>query len=326
MHTEQLRYCILDPTGNITALVESSVGEKDQPAVAALIMQQHPSVEQVGFVQYHGEYPVCLRMAGGEFCGNASMSAAALFLFRHSPYSGAAVSSSPEVSGSAVSALKTSALTVSVPEASAPIVPNPVVSGTKAFTLGSSGSECQSVLLRVSGTPDPVNVCLKRLSEDRFEGCVTMPPALNIEKHPFTFQALSGMLPLVLMEGISHLIIEPDSVFFSLKDKRPEAEAAIRTWCHALGAKGLGLMFLDRRRSVPALIPLVYIPGGDTVFWENSCASGTSAAGMYLAQKTGFPLSLSLQEPGGILRVESDPVPDGETCLYGQVQLISLHP
>ena len=80
-------------------------------------------------------------------------------------------------------------------------------------------------------------------------------------------------------------------------------------------------MFLDAARS--RLTPLVYIPGSGTVFWENSCASGSSAAGMYLAARTGAPVGLTLAEPGGSLRVSSDPG-GGETWLYGRVRLL-LH-
>ena len=87
----------MDPTGNITALVESSAEVSRQPFIADLIMQKHPEVEQVGFVEF-GEQ-VKLRMAGGEFCGNASMCAAALYLSRK----GAEVASSlsPESSAEA---------------------------------------------------------------------------------------------------------------------------------------------------------------------------------------------------------------------------------
>ena len=72
-----MRYRIFDPTGNITALVEDAVDVLLQPAAAAELMRAHPEVEQVGFVTLGGDLP-SLRMAGGEFCGNASMSAAAL--------------------------------------------------------------------------------------------------------------------------------------------------------------------------------------------------------------------------------------------------------
>ena len=38
MRDAGLHYCLFDPTGNITALVESAVEVPDQPAVAAGIM------------------------------------------------------------------------------------------------------------------------------------------------------------------------------------------------------------------------------------------------------------------------------------------------
>lgn len=79
-----LKVSIFDPTGNITALVESSVDQKSQTAAAAHVMARFPEVEQVGFVRLEPDNPrhAELRMAGGEFCGNASMSAAALSLLR----------------------------------------------------------------------------------------------------------------------------------------------------------------------------------------------------------------------------------------------------
>ncbi|MBO5556880.1 MAG: hypothetical protein J5927_06815, partial [Oscillospiraceae bacterium] len=79
MEYDSLQYTILDPTGNITALVESPVAVARQSAVAADLMARHPTVEQVGFVRFApaaGEkdaVQAALRMAGGEFCGNASM-------------------------------------------------------------------------------------------------------------------------------------------------------------------------------------------------------------------------------------------------------------
>ena len=75
----QIKYSIFDPTGNITALVESQIPAAEQPTVAAAVMERHPSVEQVGFVRFDpaSDPPVSLRMAGGEFCGNATMCAAA---------------------------------------------------------------------------------------------------------------------------------------------------------------------------------------------------------------------------------------------------------
>lgn len=73
-----VQYVLADPTGNITALVESPVEKNRRKAVADAIMAAHPTVEQVGFLcpPRDGEV-VKLQMTGGEFCGNAALSAAA---------------------------------------------------------------------------------------------------------------------------------------------------------------------------------------------------------------------------------------------------------
>ena len=298
---DNLEYCIMDPTGNITALVESSAEVSRQPFIADLIMQKHPEVEQVGFVEFGETVQVKLRMAGGEFCGNASICAAALYLSRKGAEDG-----------------------------------------------------WQQVRLEVSGTSDPVVVRLRRIAAEgaeiaagsevparpdsvsdkpdfAFEAGVRMPRALRIEKLLFSDGALQGELPLVRMEGISHIIIEPSSVFYAYREERAAAERAVQKWCKELGADGLGLMFLDladgaaddsedvSADAMPRLTPLVYVPGSGTSFWENSCASGSAATGMYLAESTGKRQEICLREPGGSLKVTSDPG-SGETWLYGTVR------
>ena len=261
-----LRYSILDPTGNITAIVESPVEITRQPELASRIMRLRPEVEQVGFLSVpDGEGLPALRMAGGEFCGNASMSAAALVLIRR----------------------------------------------------GLSHGE---LLLRVSGAEKPVAVRLRHEGSGSFEAELQMPSALGIAVEQFVFGGLSGTLPLVRMEGISHLIVEPASAFFALLQDRPAAEEAVRRFCADLGADGLGLLFLEGEGRERSMTPLVYVPGCGTCFWENSCASGSAAVGMLLASRAGRREAFSLREPGGILRVESDPA-GRETKLGGHVRL-----
>ena len=266
---DDLEYCIFDPTGNITALVETDVDIEDQPAAAARIMELEPDVEQVGFISYagntaDGSVPVSLRMAGGEFCGNAAMCAAALFAIR-------------------------------------------------------SGLQGDAVPVRISGATAPVLVRLKRQAEGSFGAAAEIPPAIRI--------GMVDTLPIVEMEGISHIIIEPDSGLFGIKEDSALAESLLRQWCGALGTDCLGMMFLSEAATGAAiagesrvLTPLVYVPGADTMFWENSCASGSAAAGMYLAARTGAPVDVTFDEPAGRLRVESDPA-SGRTVLHGSAIL-----
>lgn len=71
-------YYYANPTNNITLLVETPVSRELQPSVALELMKMEPTAEQVGFIEKNdGEFH--LQMAGGEFCGNASMSAACAY-------------------------------------------------------------------------------------------------------------------------------------------------------------------------------------------------------------------------------------------------------
>ena len=74
----ELDYIKTDPTGNITVLVTTPVPENKQAQAAEEIMERMPDCQQVGFVSSRDGYDAALRMMGGEFCGNASLSLAAV--------------------------------------------------------------------------------------------------------------------------------------------------------------------------------------------------------------------------------------------------------
>lgn len=290
MDIKDIKYSIFDPTGNITALVETRVDAEHQTAAADEIMKLHPEVEQVGFVYFEPGRPVSalLRMAGGEFCGNATMSAAALYAIR-------------------------------------------------------SGDEAKAIRVRASGVSRSLEVRLERDAEDPslFETGVELPAPVSIEKQTFRTEDIEEELPVVDMGGISHIIIEKKRKMYSLKDNPIQAEKAVKEWCALLDADCLGVMFVSGSDSASKsseqtgretrigvdmemeteLIPLVYVPGADTLFWENSCASGSAAAGMYLSDKYGLALEVVMKEPSGTLRVKSD-LPKGLTWLYGSTRYI----
>ncbi len=273
-HIDDLTYTILNPTGNITALVESSVDIPDHPEVAAYIMQLHPEVEQVGFVSFNGPegdsdgIHAYLRMAGGEFCGNASMCTAALFMMRYCSFL----------------------------------------------------DKETTVMLQVSGASSPVEMRLLKTAPGEYQASVYMPRIIDITSRAFTAGDISADLPVVNMEGITHIIIEDDSPFFAMRGNKELAEQTIVKWCGELGAEGLGLMFLEGQSDIRALTPLVYVPSGNSLFWENSCASGSAACGLYLAYEDPCLNDLLLHEPGGDIRVTTQP-PANRAWLYGHVSL-----
>ena len=248
---EPVRYRLFDPTGNITLLVETPVPVDEQPAVAQALMDREPSAEQVGFLTIT-DNRVRLRMAGGEFCGNACMSAAALYMEQQNrPYGAVSVS--------------------------------------------------------VCGTEHPVLVEVTQLPEGDWQGRVQMPQPLSVchEKMPD-----GRILPVVRFPGITHVILE--------EVPNPASEALACEWGRHLDAEALGLMFLNHREN--SMKPLVYVPAAGTLFWEASCASGTTAVGALTAAETGRPVDLALVQPGGTLRIQASP--DGPLYLCGRVRIL----
>ena len=273
--TSTLSYVLMDPTKNQTILVETPVPVQEQPAVAAKLMQEEPSAEQAGFLSVPEDVSssspaISLRMAGGEFCGNATMSAAVYYAMH------------------------------------------------AEMTKG-------RVAVQVSGTPDPVNVTVSALPEDGlWEGIVDMPQPQSLERKTLSLkQAVfpkdqsvfpeACALPVVTFRGITHILLDGDP---PVENERETAEILAKAWCTDLQADALGLLFLNEKKS--SLTPLVYVKAADTLFWENSCASGTTAAGAWLARETGQPVNHIFRQPGGTLEISAEP--DGPLLLKGTVR------
>ena len=75
-------YWKVDPTGNITLIVETPVPRESQSRIAAELLRRDNEAEQVGFMETPEKAGAQLRlqMMGGEFCGNAAISAAAIIV------------------------------------------------------------------------------------------------------------------------------------------------------------------------------------------------------------------------------------------------------
>lgn len=252
-----MKYYLFDPSGNITALIPVRTIEECLPEQATFVMSREPKCEQVGYVLPGADgYDLQLQMAGGEFCGNASLCTAAYH----------------------------------------------------CLTTGLQKGDNNQVELLVSGSKQVLSCRIHCLEDKLFLGTIQMPRIQSISEFSFN----NGCFPLVSMSGISHIIV-PEA--FGMD----RAEASIKTWCSTLSADALGIMLLSEDYS--CITPLVYVPASDTLFRENSCASGTSAVGAWLAAKTGKDISLSFKEPGGILTVSSSPT--GEVALTNQIRFIN---
>ena len=93
------RYVLLDPTGNITALVLDPTEPEDEKQLTAELLKQS---EQVAYLEppKNPGAVAAIRLMGGEFCGNAAMAAAA-WLIRDEAEPGRPKALLLEVSGAA---------------------------------------------------------------------------------------------------------------------------------------------------------------------------------------------------------------------------------
>ena len=251
--TIPIHYLLMNPTGNRTILVETDIPEEKQPDAASRLMQLEPTAEQVGFLTHLPGCDISLRMAGGEFCGNAAMSAA-------------------------------------------------VYTGIRRKIQQGKAQVC------ISGTDHPVEVTFAAAQDGIWEGIVDMPHPKSIQ-----YVSFSGgqSYPVISFQGITHVILETDLPC-------SDAETVAVRWCRELNAKALGLMFLNREQQ--SLTPLVYVPAADTLFWESTCASGTTAVGAWLASESGRDFTMNLRQPGGTLEIHASP--DGPLQLKGSVSCI----
>lgn len=256
-YRELPEYILMDPTGNITALVTEYVKPEERNDISRRIMEKEPRAEQLGFLLDARDADIELQMAGGEFCGNATMCAAVFY------------------------------------------------AESKGLTSG-------TVVVKTSGADNVIPVEVKKSDENGWSGIVQMPAPVSIEDITF---ADGCTYPVVRFRGADHIISEYNGVLN--KAARSEFEKKIKDYCRHLDSFCTGFMLYDRKDD--RLDPLVYVPGIDSLFWEHSCASGTTALGAWAAHETGSPLTLSLHEPGGKLAINV--TSDKKIFLTGSVRI-----
>lgn len=178
------------------------------------------------------------------------------------------------------------------------------------FLAGSGLSRRKDLaLIRVSGAEGLLEV---RTDPDTGEARIKMPPVMGIEAVE-TDQY--GRVPLVVMEGISHLILMVHPV------EKQEGERLIHALAETHEADALGIMYYDEADNF--MTPLVWVRETDTLYWESSCGSGSVALAVYLKKDYKGPWQIQFAEPGGTLAVERSEA--GDVFLGGPVSLSGVN-
>ena len=108
----------------------------------------------------------------------------------------------------------------------------------------------------------------------------------------------------VVRDDDAHIVRDYDNVAHIVRDD--EGSTIVRPYDKVIELK---------------MIPLVYVKSVDTLYWESSCASGTTAVGAYFAKDTNKCVNINVRQPSGeILNITCEN--DGRLLLKGKVKYL----
>lgn len=246
------------PGGN-TTLLFPDVGQRpaEQARLAGLALDSAIlGGEQAGFVNLpQGK----LRMAGGEFCVNATRAVGALLAYT-------AQSANPDQAPL---------------EGFAP-------GGAPAAGCGSDQAERIDEVL-VSGWHSPVRL--------RTRGCAPLWQVEALLRLPLCSIATVGQgAHLVRLPGICHLLL--GGPVHHLPEDCYAAAAQMREQHNLEAEPAAGVIWWRERQGQLEMLPLVHVRDAGTTFIENACGSGALALALCLS-RTGTRRMFSIMQPGG---------------------------
>ena len=246
------------PGGNTTLLFPDS-GQRpaEQARLASLALD--PAMlggEQAGFVHLsHGR----LRMAGGEFCVNASRAVGALLAYT-------AQSATPEQG-----VLEGLALGLAQPTGYAAEYPE------------------RTDEIHVSGWNSPVRLRTRGLAPLWQVEALLRLPACSIT-------TVEQGAHLVRLPGICHLLLGGPA--HSLPEDCYAAAAQMRQRHNLEKEPAAGVIWWRECQGQLEMLPLVHVRDAGTTFLENACGSGALALALCLA-RSGTRRAFSIMQPGG---------------------------
>ena len=215
------------------------------------------NAEQVGFIETTNNGPLSdsyirLQMMGGEFCGNATRSLAALMVHNQYP------------------------------------------TGIEKTDDG------YKVKLYTSGMGEDIITCIVRPTdkEHAYYSQVEMPHPLGVGEQDFNYDNQEIDTIRVDFPGMTHFIVDSRK----LKDKTEFYNIVKESMEKENDYDAFGIMYYDFENKF--LEPLVYVRPTDSLFWERSCGSGTSALGAALAYMAKEDVHENVEQPGGHLEVK----------------------
>lgn len=267
-----LNFSKWSPGGNITLLfpVWGLPSAEQAHLAAAALDQSSLGGEQAGFVNLRQKR---LRMAGGEFCVNASRALGALLAY----------------------ADPGCALPQGILDGLDPMEQSDSAGNLRLRLRGGSPAGNKADIpsredeIQVSGWQTPV-----RLRTRGAAPCWEVEALLRLPDCPVV--SVGEGARLVRLPGISHLLLAVKD--HPLPDDCYAAAAQLRRQYGLTAEPAAGVIWWRECQGQLEMLPLVYVRDAGTAYLENACGSGALALALYLAG-TGGQRSFSILQPSG---------------------------
>lgn len=127
-----------------------------------------------------------------------------------------------------------------------------------------------------------------------------------------------GELPIIVMEGIYHVIIE------NMLVSEKVVKHVIKSVYENMKPEALGMLFVQRKK----MKPVVYVAATDSLVYENSCGSGSVAYAYYLSLKyVDGVYGEVIEQPGGEIETVIEKV-NGKVLrceMGGKISIFEIH-
>ena len=188
-----------------------------------------------------------------------------------------------------------------------------------AYALSCDGKEVGVYGVSCSSCDEILPVKVNHTGGDDYEAFIEMP-------YPDDVSALLvdvGGLPVrffrVDLPGISHFVHFVET--FKGLDKNVYWQA-LQTYVEGEDFPAYGLILCDPKTQ--EMIPAVYVSQTDTLYWENSCGSGSAAVAAALACTTRKRVAAYMKQPGGTIAIAASVDEEGnlqQIFMGGSVKL-----
>lgn len=167
-----------------------------------------------------------------------------------------------------------------------------------AYALACDGKDQGVYGVSCSGCEEILPVKVNHTGGDDYEAFIEMPYPDDVSGLLVDVGGLPRRFFRVDLPGITHFVHFVDT--FDGLDKEVYWQA-LKDYVGDEAFPAYGLILCDSKTRV--MVPAVYVSRTDTLYWENSCGSGSAAVAAALACTTRKRVAAYMKQPGGTIAI-----------------------